>query len=372
MHQKKTMLQSRKPTSLYIHIPFCEHICKYCDFTKLFYNQKFSSKYLDALKKELDSYKINKQKTIYIGGGTPTSLSDSEFDKLLSYIDKYVDITTEFTCEANVENLTDNKLEIMKSHHVSRLSIGIQSSHDKRLKEIGRNHSFKEAVKVVEMAKKHHFDSINVDLIYGYPNETIEELREDLINILKLDVDHISIYSLIISPGTIFYNLKIKEQNQDDSRLFYDEILSTLRKNGYERYEISNFARNRKYSKHNLNYWKNGQYYGVGLGASGYINDFRYTNTQNLNNYVKGGFVSSKEKVDDKSLTEYYLITNLRLEQGFSRREFKEKFGVDFVDKYGGKLNEFKNKSQIIIDNDKIRLSDDGLMIMDHILLKIL
>mgnify|MGYP003298960676 CR=1 FL=1 len=206
------MPKNNLPTSLYIHIPFCDHICSYCDFTKLFYNHEFSSKYLEALNKELSSYNIGKQKTIYVGGGTPTSLKDDEFDKLLSTLDKYFDSGCEFTLESNVENLTEQKLQIMESHHVNRLSIGIQSSNDKRLKEIGRHHSFKEAIQVVEMAKKHHFDSINVDLIYGFPNESIDELKKDLDNILKLDVDHISIYSLIVSPGTVFYNQKIKKQ----------------------------------------------------------------------------------------------------------------------------------------------------------------
>lgn len=366
------MPKNNLPTSLYIHIPFCDHICSYCDFTKLFYNHEFSSKYLEALNKELSSYNIGKQKTIYVGGGTPTSLKDDEFDKLLSILDKYFDSGCEFTLESNVENLTEQKLQIMESHHVNRLSIGIQSSNDKRLKEIGRHHSFKEAIQVVEMAKKHHFDSINVDLIYGFPNESIDELKKDLDNILKLDVDHISIYSLIVSPGTVFYNQKIKEQNPDDSRKYYDLILKTLRDAGYERYEISNFARNKKYSRHNLNYWHNGEYYGVGLGASGYIGNTRYTNTKNITKYLSGEYINEKEIINDEMLLEYYLITNLRLEQGFNRTEFKEIFGVDFAMKFSEKIKVFQKKSQIIIDNDKIRLSDDGLMIMDHILLNIL
>lgn len=366
------MLQSSKPTSLYIHIPFCEHICSYCDFTKLFYNSKFSTPYLVALEKELESYKIGKQKTVYVGGGTPTCLSDGEFEKTLSLLDKYIDSDTEFSVEANIENLSENKLRIMQAHKVTRLSIGVQSTHNERLNSLGRHHSFEDAKKAVKLAKKYGFDSINVDLIYGYPNETEQELKEDLKNILALDVDHISIYSLIVSPGTLFYNLKVNEQNQDDSRKFYDIILDTLRKHGYERYEISNFARNKKYAKHNITYWKNEKYFGVGLGASGYIDNIRYTNTKNLDKYLNGNFVENKEIVDENSLLEYYLITNFRLEDGFSRQEFKDKFGIDFVEKFSGKLEEFQKKSQIIIDNDKIRLSDDGLLIMDYILLKLL
>lgn len=364
------MLKNSK--SLYIHIPFCEHICSYCDFTKLFYNEKFSKLYLDALFYELDSYGVPKMKTIYLGGGTPTALSDDEFERLLCKASSYLDKDTEFTCEANVENLTDSKLSLMHRFGVNRLSIGVQSSHDKRLKSLGRCHSFNDAQKAVEKAKKHGFDLVNVDLIYGYPGESMEELSEDLENILKLDVDHISIYSLIVSPGTIFYNNKVKEQNQDDSRRYYDFILKTLRDHGYERYEISNFARNSKYAKHNLTYWKDEEYYGVGLGASGYLGNLRYTNTKNLDKYLAHEFVNEKEVVDKKIDLEYFLLTNLRLEKGFLRKDFKDRFGIDFVDKYKDQILSLEKKSQIIVTSDRIMLSDEGLMIMDSILLQLL
>ena len=358
--------------SLYIHIPFCEHICGYCDFTKLFYNEKFSKLYLEALFEELDSYKIGKMETIYIGGGTPTSLSDEEFDRLLCKASSYLDKDAEFTCEANVENLSSEKLALMEKYGVTRLSIGVQSSHDERLKSLGRCHSFLDAIKVVNEAKKHNFDSINVDLIYGFPRESIDELKEDLENILALDVDHISIYSLSVLPGTIFYNNKVKEQNQDESRDFYDLILKTLREHGYERYEVSNFARNKKYSRHNLTYWQDKQYYGVGLGASGYIGDVRYTNTKSLDKYLKHEFIAEKEVVTPELDLEYYLLTNLRLEKGFSRQEFKDRFGVDFVSKYKDEVLSLEKKSQIIVSDDRIMLSDEGLLIMDSILIKLI
>ena len=367
----KTMLKL-KNKSLYIHIPFCEHICSYCDFTKLFYNDKFSKLYLEALFNELDSYKIGKMETIYIGGGTPTALNDEEFEKLLCKASSYLDKNTEFTCEANVENLSSAKLTLMDKYGVTRLSIGVQSSHDERLKTLMRCHSFNDAVKVVNEAKKHNFSSINVDLIYGYPSQSKEELLEDLENILKLDTDHISIYSLSVSPGSIFYNNKVKEQNQDDSRDYYDLILSTLRKHGYERYEISNFARNKKYSRHNLTYWHDEPYYGVGLGASGYVNGVRYTNTKSLDKYLKGEYVAEKEEVTPELDLEYYLLTNLRLEKGFSRQDFIDRFDFDFVAKYKDEVLSLEKKSQIIVSDDRIMLSDEGLMIMDSILLKLI
>ena len=363
---------NKENTSLYIHIPFCEHICHYCDFTKLFYNSQFSKLYLDALFYELDSYKLGKMKTIYIGGGTPTALSEEEFEKLLCKVSSYLDKDTEFTCEANVENLTNKKLDLMKKYGVNRLSIGVQSSHNKRLKSLGRAHTYEDAIHLINEAKKRNFDSINVDLIYGYPHESMTELKEDLKNILALDTDHISIYSLTVSPGTIFYNNKVKEQNQDDSRLYYDEILKTLRKHGYERYEISNFARNKKYAKHNLTYWHDEPYYGIGLGASGYVDNVRYVNTKNLDRYLAYEFIDEKEIVDEKSDLEYFLLTNLRLEKGFSRKEFINRFGIDFVSKYKDKVVSLEKKSLLIVNDDKIMLSDEGLMIMDSILVELI
>lgn len=357
--------------SLYIHIPFCEHICSYCDFTKLFYNSEFSKAYINELIKEIKSYDLKNMETIYIGGGTPTALTDEEFLLLLKNVEPLLAKDYEFCIEANVENLTLNKLKIMKQFSVNRLSIGIQSSHDDRLKQIGRFHNFDQAKRVVSEAKKYGFDSINVDLIYGYPNETLEELKEDLNNILKLNVDHISIYSLTISKGTIFYNKNIKEQNNDDSRLFYDVILSTLRKNGFERYEISNFAKNKKYSRHNLTYWKDKNYCGVGLGASGYLNNVRYTNTCNLNKYLESKYIDEKEEITIEKDLEYFLLTNLRLEQGFLRKDFFDKFNFDFLEKYKDKVIELEKNGLIIIDEERVRLSDEGLMIMDSILLKL-
>ena len=369
---KLPTMSKLKNKALYIHIPFCDHICKYCDFTKLFYNEKFAKSYLKELLKEIDSYQIDKVETIYIGGGTPTSLSDEDFEMLLKKVRPFLIDNGEFTVEANVENLSKAKLDLMDKYGVTRLSIGVQSTQNNRLKEIGRCHTYEEAVKVVNEAKKHNFQSINVDLIYGFEGETLSDLENDLKNILALDVDHISIYSLIVSPGTAFYNAKYKEQSQEESREFYDLILSTLRKHGYKRYEISNFARNEKYAQHNLTYWHDEEYVGVGLGASGYLGGIRYENTKNLDKYLAGDYIASKEEVDKEKDITYYLLTNLRLEDGFLRKDFENRFGVDFTEKFAFKIDRFVDSKHLIIDENRVRLSDEGLLIMDYILLQIL
>ena len=363
---------ANNPNSLYIHIPFCEHVCAYCDFTKLFYNQKFELPYLEALEKEINSKVTNKISTLYFGGGTPTALSDEGFERILKFASKYLDKDYEFTVEANVENLTEAKLDIMKKYGVNRLSIGVQSTCNTLLKEIGRHHTFEEAQKIVFLAKSKGFSNVNIDLIYGFKNETLDDLKRDLEEFIKLDINHISIYSLIVEKGSILYNKKYEEQEENDSRKFYEYIVSFLREHGYERYEISNFARNEKYSRHNLTYWRNEEYYGCGLGASGYVGGVRYENTKSLPEYIKGNYISSTEKVDDKSLEEYFLITNLRLEKGFSKGDFKAQFGVDFEKKYLDKIINFNLQKYFDFSDDRVRLTDDGLILMDFILLKLL
>ena len=363
---------ANKPNSLYIHIPFCEHVCSYCDFTKLFYNQKYELPYLEALEKEIQSKVTNKVSTLYFGGGTPTALSDKGFERILKFASKYLDIDYEFTVEANVENLTESKLDIMKRCGVNRLSIGVQSTCNKLLKEIGRHHTFEDAQKVVELAKQKGFTNINIDLIYGFKDETLQDLIKDLEEFIKLDLNHISIYSLIVDKGSIFYNQKYKEQNEDDSRRFYEFIVEFLRKHGLERYEVSNFAKNGKYSRHNLTYWHNEEYFGCGLGASGYVNGVRYENTKSLPEYLKGDYISSREEVTSKMNEEYFLLTNLRLEQGFSKATYKEKFEIDFEQKYADKIKLFSLSKYFDFSCDRIRLTDEGLILMDFILLKLL
>ena len=365
------MTNSTNNKSLYIHIPFCEHLCPYCDFTKLFYFEKFSKPYLEALFKEIDSYHLKKMDTIYIGGGTPTSLSDIEFESLLKKASTLLNDGGEFTCEANVENLTPQKLALMARYGVNRLSIGIQSSHDKRLTQIGRFHTFEQARKVVQEAREVGFKNINVDLMYGFPGQTLEEVKEDVKNILSLNTEHVSIYSLIVEPGTLFFKKNIQEQNSDDSRQFYDTILSLMRDAGYERYEISNFSKPGYESRHNLVYWHNQEYCGVGLGASGYLNSIRYKNTTKLEDYLKGNCVSEQEKVDRKLLHEYFLMTHLRLKEGFSLKEYKDLFGVDFKEKYRDIINDFLRQGLVVIDDEKFAFSDEGLIIMDSLILKL-
>ena len=320
---------------------------------------------------ELDSFNIDKVDTVYIGGGTPTSLCDDDFESLLKKASSYLSSNYEFTVEANVENLSDTKLEIMSKYGVNRLSIGVESTKETTLKLFNRHHTFLEAQEAIKKAREHRITNINVDLIYGYKGQTIDDLKEDLDNLIKLDTPHISIYSLTIHKGTMMGNNKLQEQNQDDSRLFYDAILATMRRHSYTRYEISNFAKPGFESKHNQTYWKNKQYYGIGLGASGYVGNIRYTNTKNLNEYCSGHYIKESETVNDNDFLEYYIMLNLRLEKGFNREEFKELFNYDLYEAKKAVFDRLIVNDLCVVD-ENIRLTDNGLIIMDSILLDLL
>ena len=242
--------------SLYIHIPFCNKICDYCDFTKLQYFRNFATNYLKALKDELKSYKIKNLKTIYVGGGTPTALEDDLFLELLQTIDPYTKSVKEYTFEANPESLSLEKIKMLQEHGVNRISIGVQTTNDKILKAVNRDHTFEQVKTAIKKLKENGIDNINVDLILGLPHTSKKILKEDLKNVLSLDIKHISCYGLTVNPHTALFNKGFKEPESDVLRDFYDEVEQTLKENGFIHYEVSNWAKPSYQSEHNLTYWR--------------------------------------------------------------------------------------------------------------------
>lgn len=313
-------------TSAYIHIPFCAHICSYCDFPKLYYHQPWVYPYLESLSLEIQKYyKGEPLKTIYIGGGTPTSLTIEELEqlfKILNNLKKAKNI--EYTIECNLENLTEEKLDLMKFYGVNRISIGIQSFQKKNLEFLNRVTA---NTRIIEYAKKIGFDNINVDFIYAIPEEEIGDIKNDIEEFLKLGIPHISTYSLIIEEGTMLNLKKIKPIDSEKDRNMYEYIVDKLIENGYQHYEISNFCKPRYESKHNLTYWNNEEYYGFGMGASGYIGNIRYTNTKSIQNYINGKYHYDEEVLTTKEKMEYEMILGLRKIEGVSIKQFKKKYG---------------------------------------------
>lgn len=349
--------------SLYIHIPFCGKICDYCDFTKLQYFRNFAIDYLKALKGELDSYHISNLKTIYVGGGTPTALEDDLFLELLELIDPYKKGVKEYTFEANPESLSLNKIKMLKEHGANRISLGVQTTNDKILKAINRDHSFTQVKEAIKNLKENGIDNINVDLILGLPHTSENILKEDLKNILSLEVKHISCYGLTVNPHTVLFNKGFKEPEGDILRRYYDFVQEILTKHGFIHYEVSNWAKPGYESEHNLTYWRNKEYYGVGLGASGYIGETRYKNTVNLSQYLNRVFINEKENVSKRDKFVYQVMLNLRTIEGLDIKYLKDKEAV---------VAELINKGLFIKKDNKVIATYEGMMILDQIVLQLI
>lgn len=360
-----------KPKALYIHIPFCNYICDYCDFCKLQYFYSDVSPYLNALKHELESYKIGELDTIYIGGGTPTSLSNKELETLLKIVEPYSYSVKEYTVEANPDSLSLDKLKLLKQYGVNRLSIGVESTHDDILSSINRHHTFNDVKKAVKEAREIGFNNINLDLILGLPDVSLDMIKEDINSLIKLEVEHISCYSLTVNEHTSFAIRGVKEPEQDTLREFYDEASKILENKGYVHYEVSNYAKKGNYSFHNLTYWKNERYYGIGLGASGYIDNVRYVNTRSISKYLKGKYRLEEEIVTPKDDMNYQIMLSLRTCFGLDLELFKNKFKVNLYEKKKSEIDEYISNGFLFIENNYLKPTYNGMMILDSILVNL-
>ena len=348
--------------SIYIHIPFCNSICSYCDFCKFYYNSAWVDKYLESLEKEIKlNYKGELVNTIYIGGGTPTALNFNQLEKLLKLTNLFNKKALEFTVETNVD-LSLDKIKLLKQYGVNRISIGMQTINPKHLKFLNRNHTKDDVINLVNLLKKYDYN-INIDLIYAIPNQTLKELNEDLDFILSLDVNHISTYSLIIEPHTKLYIDNVLNIDEDLDYEMYQLINKKLNK--YHHYEISNFAKENYESKHNLVYWNNLEYYGFGIGASGYINNTRYDNTKSYKNYINGNYVIEQHKLDLNEKTSNEFILGLRKIDGIDVNEFYKKYNIDITSIDIVKKLIKENK---LILTDKLKINPEYIYISNNIL----
>ena len=363
-------MKKNKVNSLYIHIPFCESICDYCDFTKLQYFRIFAKPYLKKLKEELSSLVENKElETIYVGGGTPTSLEDDLFLELLEIIKPYSHSVKEYTFECNPESLSLKKIKLLKDYRINRISIGVESTDDKILKSINRHHTFNDVKKAINLLRENGISNINLDLILGLPNVTENMLKKDIKNILSLNPTHISCYSLTVHEHTVFSINEICPPTEEFAYLAYKMINEILCKNGYVHYEVSNWCKPNYQSKHNLTYWRNEQYYGAGLGASGYIEAIRYKNTTNLKEYLLGNNKKEEEIVGKKDLEEYQIMLNLRTNEGIDLDHFINIFNKDIYNSHKKVIDDYINQGYLKIENNHLLATFDGMMILDKITL---
>lgn len=414
-----------KELGIYIHIPFCKQKCYYCDFVSFSGKNDLQEKYIETVKKEINYYfesddfaKRYNVTTVYIGGGTPSYINSKYISEILELLEnklknnktKFENI--EITIEVNPGTVDKQKLEKYKNAKINRLSIGLQSANNEILKQIGRIHTFEQFLETYNLAEQVGFDNINVDLMIGLPNQSIEDVKNSLKKIIELKPTHVSVYSLIIEEGTVIEKLikqsVLQEMKEEQERRMYWYVKSMLELNGYKHYEISNFAKEGKESKHNVNCWGQKEYIGIGTSAHSYLNGIRYSNCEDIENYIKNIEENTQKefeqfldeiqnfkyedftaKTNDESQSKHknqllenlenqklyeiqeiqsledmkkeYMLLGLRKIEGVQISKFKEKYLDNPIFEYRKELEKLVKEKLIIIDGDYIKLTNQGL-----------
>ncbi len=362
---------------IYIHIPFCKQKCFYCDFCSFANKNEMQEKYVETVINEIKNI-THKEKytvtTIYLGGGTPSILNPNYIKNILQEIKSSFEILddAEITIEINPGTVNEEKLKRYKEYGINRLSIGLQSANDKILKNIGRIHDYKQFEETFFYARKCGFKNINVDLMIGLPTQAIEDVKQTLEKIIQKNPEHISVYSLIIEEGTIIEKLinenKLQLPDEETERIMYWTVVNELKENEYNQYEISNFSKKTYESKHNTNCWKQKQYIGLGTSAHSYLNKKRYSNTNNIEEYIKNiqenniskNITIHEEQTEESTMNEYMLL-GLRMIQGININEFKQKFKIDPTIKYKEILEKLQKENLIQITETSIKLTKQGI-----------
>lgn len=359
-------------SSLYVHIPFCSHICSYCDFAKVFYQSQWVDDYLEALAYEIkDKRLIESYDTIYIGGGTPSSLTYCQLEKLFELLKPFSKEVKEYSIEVNPESMDEEKLHLMKEYGINRLSIGVQTFCDELLKKIERYHSSQQAIMLIKQAKEIGIDDINVDLMYGLPNQKIEDVLTDINIIEHLDISHVSVYSLILEDHTMLKKQHYQPLNDEEDALWYDKINEALGRIGFWHYEVSNYYR-KKPSLHNLVYWHYQDYEGIGVGAHSLKEHCRYENTKSLNKYLRKEYLMEKTVLDKDDEIFEKIMMGLRLIEGISVVEMKQRFQFDILTVYKDVIKKYVDLSMLEICDGYIRTTKLGMKFLNSILVDFL
>ncbi|MGM5472589.1 radical SAM family heme chaperone HemW [Bacillus pumilus] len=367
----------------YIHIPFCEHICHYCDFNKFFIKTQPVDEYLAALEKEMqhtiDQKGEQELKTIFIGGGTPTSLTVSQLDQLMNSIHRVLKPSknlVEFAVEANPDELSLEKLHVLKEAGVNRLSFGVQTFEDDLLKKIGRVHQKKDVLVSFERARDVGFDNISLDLMFGLPHQEKHHVMNSLETAFSLGAEHYSVYSLIVEPKTVFYNLmqkgKLHLPPQEREAEMYELVMDEMERHGLHQYEISNYAKPGFESQHNLTYWSNEDYFGFGAGAHGYVDGIRNVNAGPVKHYLElieqTGFpYKETHQVTKAEQIEEEMFLGLRKIEGVNSAGFQAKYGASPEALFPSVLEELEEKGLIVKDDIGIRLTRKGKLLGNEV-----
>lgn len=377
-----------KELELYIHIPFCVKKCFYCDFLSMPVDESIRRHYVCKLIEEIE-YKSEKYKeyevsSLFFGGGTPSILSETQIAEIMKALQKNFSIKSdaEITIECNPGTLTGQKLSVYKQCGINRISMGLQSGNNQELNMLGRIHTYEEFLQNYDLVRKIGFDNVNIDLMSALPGQTVSDWEDTLTKVLKLRPEHISAYSLIIEEGTPFYEIYEKDElrrqegerpqylpSEETERAMYEVTRSILAQKGYERYEISNYAKKGMECKHNIGYWTRKNYLGLGLGSASLVENVRFSNSSDLKEYLKEKFEpQEKEVLTRKEQMEEFAFLGLRMMQGISRRRFEEAFGVAIEAVYGEVIHKMTALGLLTQQAGHIMLTEDGISVSNYVM----
>lgn len=382
------MAEKKKELELYIHIPFCVQKCLYCDFLSMPVDETvrrhYVHKLIEEIKEKAGNYSGYSVPSIFFGGGTPSILSGMQIAEMVEALQKHFHIekNAEITIECNPGTLTEQKLSACKSSGINRISMGLQSAKNQELEKLGRIHSFEEFLHNYDLVRKMGFDNVNVDIMLALPEQTVSDWEYTLKEILKLRPEHISAYSLIIEEGTPFYqNYAADEQrreegeeplflpNEETERAMYRLTGEMLLEKGYERYEISNYAKKGRECRHNIGYWTRKNYLGLGLGSASLVENVRFSNTSDLKEYLNGNFEpQDKEVLERKEQMEEFAFLGLRMMKGISRGRFEELFGVEIEAVYGEVIRKMTAQGLLEQQAGNIFLTEEGISVSNYVM----
>lgn len=359
-------------SSLYVHVPFCDHICVYCDFCKVFYKEEWADQYLDALSYEIEDKQLPlSYDTIYIGGGTPSAFNEKQLQRLLDILNPYAQNIQEYSIEINPESMTLEKLELLVHYGINRISIGVQSFDDNILMNIGRYHNKKLAIDWIRKCQEKGIVDINIDLMYGLPSQSLEDVYRDIDLIDELDVSHLSVYSLILEDHTVLKNQNYKPLSDEEDAYWYEHINTYLKLKGFIHYEVSNYYKV-KPSIHNLVYWHYEDYDGVGLSAHSLKNHHRYENTRSLTQYLEHHYLQDDIELSKQDEMFEMIMMGLRLREGLSLESFSHKFHIDFKEKYACIIDKYEKLNMLMIEDGYVKTTLQGMNYLNTILVDFL
>lgn len=368
------ILQKEAPmTSLYIHIPFCQRKCLYCSFPVFVAQERKIDAYLDCLEKEARKYQGQEVTTVYVGGGTPSLLSVDQLRRLMKIVFQSFRCPgkAETTIETNPEDILPEKAELLLALGLNRISLGVQSFNDRYLKYLGRCHDARREKEAFADLHTAGCKNVNVDLMFSFPGQTLPELEKDLEILAGLNPEHVSLYTLTVEPNSRFFSQKITEVNNDEQARSYEHVARFLKNAGFQQYEISNFAKPGWESRHNLNYWRGGNYIGLGLGAHSHRDGRRSWNVSRLKEYMerlqKGGSPEQgfEELTPLKRLTEA-LVFGLRMNEGVNVRALQERFQKTLTSERVDKIKQFVDEGLLVYDNEILKVTSAGRLVLDE------